>query len=969
MDTSITALTETLKQLFIDLKPNQKQFSFLLLIGKKDHGKSTLLKQSSLEHIEIPTELPLSLYFNHQGIVLEISELWLQQNRLDTLLKHVNKCHYALKITGLLLAIDAKPLFGCSHDALASATQEHAKLLARFSKALGYPLDVAVMFTKLDGIAGFVDFFQQDTRLEENEPFGFSIDWGKKDNKIANNYHARFQHMLEALSQDILPKVHPARSSLKRMLIREFPLQLAKFQGIIHALLKQVSPKQARIRGVYFTSSEQGSVSQDSLNEKICHEYALTLPSLVPQSSNYRAFFINEALAQCQKQFAKPIPKAALQSKHITRIAAGVVGLSLALVLHHFISSTHMLDEVTKELLAYDAEHKLHPEKPDALFHLSEASEKLEAMKLNRFSPPTLQHLKATLKSSTKAKLNHEFIPEVLDTLQMALTAPEQKPSARYEALKTYLALGDVDLRSNRDIVAWFEQAWAKEDNLQNKTRLLKKSILEAKTPLPINPQLVKDTRNYLNAIPAGYLYYALLKTEFPKETETVNFEGFNVGASEIPVFYLRDYYRTLSKAIPEVAGKFQADNWVLERQDLSKLPRLLEETYAYDYQTFWKIFLKDTRPVPTQTYSEARDALDALDNADSFTRLTQFIQKQTSPDLDNPSSVFNQTVASNYTSLSLLNDTALKEFYQNTKELKQFITTLAAVYDDGRTAFQIARARFQNESNKNALSSFHQTAQALPEPVGTWAKQISDDAWYLLMSDAKKHINAQWTSYVYPEYQRAILNRYPFNLKAKEEVALYDFDHFFAKRGSLSNFTEQYVKPFLDTSKPLWPLKQVENHVMPISEDIVQQLVRANVITAMFFPRGHDNSHIDFSLQKMNLDPVIAKLELAIGSTLLKDTQSQDATVDFEWPESDAELSLHSIEGKKYSVSEDGPWAIFKLLDKLNVSMDKDDSSSLHVMFEINGDSGRYVLKTENGLNPFTPGILTEFSLNDSVV
>jgi intracellular multiplication protein IcmF len=148
----------------------------------------------------------------------------------------------------------------------------------------------------------------------------------------------------------------------------------------------------------------------------------------------------------------------------------------------------------------------------------------------------------------------------------------------------------------------------------------------------------------------------------------------------------------------------------------------------------------------------------------------------------------------------------------------------------------------------------------------------------------------------------------------------------------------------------------------------MIQALVHANVITAMFFPNEHASSQINFSLQKINLDPIIAGLELSLGSRRLRDTQNTDAATDFIWPESNAELILHSIEGKHYELSEKGPWALFKILQKFNITLDDNDGSKLQVLFEINGDSGHYLLQAKSALNPFTPGILAGFKLKDRV-
>ena len=290
-------------------------------------------------------------------------------------------------------------------------------------------------------------------------------------------------------------------------------------------------------------------------------------------------------------------------------------------------------------------------------------------------------------------------------------------------------------------------------------------------------------------------------------------------------------------------------------------------------------------------------------------------------------------------------------------------------VTDQGKTAFTITKARFEGDKLANPISLLYKEAQQFPDPLAAWTTQIANDTWYTLINDSRAYINQAWQDLVFKEYQKHIAHRFPLDIKQSREIALVDFNRFFAKHGSLNRFLDAYVKPFLDTRQAQWRRKEVDHYVLPIADDTISELIRANVITHMFFTNSNEKTHIEFTLQKISLDPVVSQLQLTLGTIQLIDNQNSESVTTFKWPQSNARLIVRSIEGKKFELDELGQWAFFKLLQKVNVLVDEQDSATLQILFEINGNTGRYLLKAQNQINPFIPGILDKFTLLDKIV
>jgi intracellular multiplication protein IcmF len=62
----------------------------------------------------------------------------------------------------------------------------------------------------------------------------------------------------------------------------------------------------------------------------------------------------------------------------------------------------------------------------------------------------------------------------------------------------------------------------------------------------------------------------------------------------------------------------------------------------------------------------------------------------------------------------------------------------------------------------------------------------------------------------VFNEFKTTIAHRYPFDPNQTDEINMADFNHFFSSHGTINTFTEQYVKPFLDTTSAEWKPKAV---------------------------------------------------------------------------------------------------------------------------------------------------------------
>lgn len=967
MDSHLHTLIQAVNTAVAAIKPQNSPLSFMLMLGKKQQGKSALLRQTHMKTIQLDEDSHLAVYYNAEGIVVEINETWLLESHslLKDTLKQLNRCHPALEISGIGLCVDLSEFIAKDATNILEIATSHAKYLTRFANALPSPVDLAIFFTKTDSLAGFTEFFQQEHTTELEKPLGFSVPNIHDKKKLSTLFNLKFDQLIEMLSQKIIQKMHSARSGIKRTLVKEFPLQLASLRPHIQVLLQQLPKNNLSLQALYFTSAEQGGASIDHINKRIGHEYALVVQDRFIQANNFKSYFIENALVAFQQQTKRAIPQAHRLQRYAFASIAVLTGFSLAFIIHHHVHTSALLDMASKQLLEYEHLMKNELDRPAALVHLSQAKQTLNQA-VSKHSNPNIIRLAQQLEDNTAKNLEENFLPKVLGLMEQKLLANQTSPADRFETLKVYLMLADKTHYQKNDIILWFKNNWKNNPNeLALIEQVLNQPIDEAK----LNHQLVTDVQNYLNAMPSGFLFYSLAKKQFSPHTQPLTIPGFNLAHQNLPIFYTKDGYQNIVQKIPQITQRIQESAWVLNKPISDDLNALLIEAYAYDYVTWWQAFVKKSQPSHFTSLHAGRIEINKLAEHHSISQLLELIQAQTSPVLKDAPKQFNELIASQFTDLNLISKTIENELNLDISELNRFLATLAVVDDEGRTAFNLSKSRFLAKNAIDPLSMIYHRSQQLPEPMSSWNKQIAEDIWSLLLQDTTRFINKKWQEKIYENFSTQISNRYPFDNQQSEEISLVEFNQFFGPHGTLNEFVTEYIKPFLDTQNAEWQSKAVNGLVLPISQETINELIRANVITNMFFIDNASHAQIQFSLQKLNLDPIVSHLELQLGQSNLTDTQRSESITEFKWPEEGIRLSINSIEGNHFEMVEKGPWAMFRLLEKMNVTVDENDSSNLEVMLDLSGYTGRYLLHVQGPINPFIPGILNGFGLPKTII
>jgi type VI secretion system protein ImpL len=199
---------------------------------------------------------------------------------LDLLRKHRPRA----PINGILIAVSVAEL--SSGDAAASI--ELAKNLRtrvqELTERLGVHAPVYVMFTKIDLIAGFRDFFHDSDRGERDRAWGATIRYNRRSTHqdVVAFFDQHFDELHDGLKEMSLASMAANRSAPMRPGVFTFPLEFAAIKMPLRAFLATLFEENTYqfrpvFRGFYFTSALQEGAARDLSSKRVASRFDLDL--------------------------------------------------------------------------------------------------------------------------------------------------------------------------------------------------------------------------------------------------------------------------------------------------------------------------------------------------------------------------------------------------------------------------------------------------------------------------------------------------------------------------------------------------------------------------------------------------------------------------------------------------------------------------------------------------------------------
>ncbi len=619
--------------------------------------------------------------------------------------------------------------------------------------------------------------------------------------------------------------------------------------------------------------------------------------------------------------------------------------------------------------------------------------------------------------------LTQYYAPLLLDSLVSEMESNQQHREYLYETLKTYLMLFNPDKYQQDEVLAWFnfyfERQYPGELNADLRRRLLQHTqylLGNDGQGFTYNTAAVTSAREVLTQMSLPERAYQRMKIQFSKShvpsfrlTDVLGPKGLEQfeRASGKPLsqgisgFYTYNGFHSIFQIqINRTVKSLMEENWVygddLKGHEIDQDSAIqgVQSRYYQDYVNEWKTLIEDIqlkqapslelateqarvlsgveRPIESllraiqkevalskvslsenqKAASEVAGKVAKVKFSNTADRLDMYLPEENGFNVALPG----KEVESHFSEILRLGEQDFDDIQQAMVNLRSYLSDLSSSGNNQKIAY---KSILDGTVTQDVAASFARAKELLPRPFNQWLGELSQESVKFAESGSKDHLNQLWVTQVVRPYQRTIAGRYPFEPNASREVRLKDFKRFFGYGGTLDAFFQEYLEPFVDTSKSRWRLEK-EIGVRPETLMVFQ---RAQRIRQSFFES--DNSlRVEFGMKPVYLDQHITRFVLELGGQDLVYKHGPARAKSLSWPagQDQTRIVFTPPESKReIAHTYEGEWGIFKLLDQSLKARPESRKDNI-VMIDLKGNKVQLELIPSSAINPFWSNEMERF-------
>jgi len=883
-----------------------------MIIGPPAAGKTTAIRNSGLEFpFGADREIQgvggtrnCDWWFTSSAILLDTAGRYMTEEDdkeewqafLDILKKHRRR----QPINGVIIAMSIADLLNATPDEVDAHAKNVRKRIDELIQRLGVRFPVYLVFTKCDLLNGFVEFYEDLSRVQRHQVWGctFSKEQLQKDNPRPA-FEEEFMLLYQTLVQLRLARLGPGMKRENRRLVFAFPLQVLAAKNNLSQFVGKVfqpNPYQETpiFRGFYLTSGTQEGVPIDRVIQSIASGFGL--PPEVTEQFNPeikpKAYFIRDLFTDIiiPDERLVRLTSRAERSKRAARIgslAASVLLLALFIlaVTWGYRTSRADLNETAREVLLLKG--------TSDTAHTVQTANRLLARIQKLSDPPRAFGMdrSGTVLDPVRALFYKEMQPfirrNILAVLESRLRQAASERGSVYDDLKTYLLLtSDIERLRNAEVYQTFitakmasllapQTAVAMRDGLQyfagNFARAVEDSVTAT---FPGDKAAIAAARAVAGTPNVANLYERLRSRAVDLQAVSLLDDRALHSAYSVPGLFTKPGAEAMAKLIEgELTDPGAEAEWVLGVRDQkmlttenerAKMTAAIKELYFRDYAASWWKLIGALQVEPFTDLASAADRLKRLGdpNESPMLRFCRQIVDQTR---------FESSLAQEAKDkLPVLGkvmprhpvDVQFEGFHQfvegvpeqkTASDLAVLMNSLSKVGDalealrdappKNTKSYAAKIVRGENSELNDALRDTRLVLKMRDPSTQETMKNIFErtllQVWRTLLGTTQAYLNQVWRTDVYDSYQQLLAGTYPFDPHSTREASIGDISQFFSGSGKLGTFLDLELKPFL-AEGDAWEAREWERMGIEISPAAREGLRNAQFLTKACF-KGND--------------------------------------------------------------------------------------------------------------------------------
>ena len=327
------------------------ELPWYMVIGNPAAGKSTAIVNSGLRFpfsdkvgniIQgIGGTRNCDWFFTTEGILLDTAGRYsvYEEDRKEWLgfLNLLKKTRPKAPINGIVIAASIAELTQNKPEYVINLAKNLRQRVQELTDNLEIYAPVYVLFTKVDLIAGFIDFFEDSDRFESERVWGSTLPYnpeGKTD--LVASFDERFEELYDGLREMSVARMSANRGLAMSPGLLTFPYEFAAIKPALRAFIATLfedNPFQYKpvFRGFYFTSAVQEGSPVSQIPEKIANRFALNLNPLAASARMLasRGFFLKDLFSKVVFADSGLVRQHSTRRKRQLRLAAFFGGVAI----------------------------------------------------------------------------------------------------------------------------------------------------------------------------------------------------------------------------------------------------------------------------------------------------------------------------------------------------------------------------------------------------------------------------------------------------------------------------------------------------------------------------------------------------------------------------------------------------------------------------------------------------------------